>query len=97
MVMNKTRGRICRYNCGIELGQFDEKEIKYREASSGMLHTRERCEAMKNTMRTNSKPAMEEPQPTEVKEEQPLTLDQIDLRLKRVEKMLFQGQANSGT
>jgi hypothetical protein len=40
---------------------------------------------------------MEEPQPTEVKEEQPLTLDQIDLRLKRVEKMLFQGQANSGT
>lgn len=24
-------------------------------------------------------------------------LDKIDLRLKRVEKMLFQGQANSGT
>jgi hypothetical protein len=73
----------------MELGQFDEKENKYREASSGMLHTRERCEAMKNTMRNNSKPAMEEQQPAEGKE-QPLSLDQIDVRLKRVEKMLFQ-------
>lgn len=53
----------------MELGQFDEKENKYREASTGMLHTRERCEAMKNTMRNNSKPATEEPQrpPTEIK------------------------------
>ena len=50
------RSRICRYNCGVELGQFDEKENKYREASTGMLHTRERCEAMKNTMRNNEKP-----------------------------------------
>jgi hypothetical protein len=57
-----SRSRICRYNCGMELGQFDKKEKKYREASSGVLHTRERCEAMKNTMRNNSKPAMEEPQ-----------------------------------
>jgi hypothetical protein len=80
--------RICRYNCGVELGQFDEKENKYREASTGMLHTRERCEAMKNTMRNNSKPAMEEQQ-----QQQPLSLDQIDVRLKRVEKMLF----NAGT
>ena len=79
--------RICRYNCGIELGQFDEKENKYREASTGMLHTRERCEAMKNTMRNNEKPTTEQQKP-EVKH-QPLTLDQIDLRLKRVEKMLF--------
>jgi hypothetical protein len=86
--------RICRYNCGVELGQFDEKENKYREAGTGMLHTRERCEAMKNTMRNNSKPEVE--RPTEAKEkEQPLTLDQIDVRLKRVEKMLF--QSNSGT
>jgi hypothetical protein len=69
--------------------QCDEKENKYREASTGMLHTRERCEAMKNTMRNNSKPAMEEQQQPEVKEHQPLTLDQIDVRLKRVEKMLF--------
>ena len=66
----------------MELGQFDEKENKYREASTGMLHTRERCEAMKNTMRNNSKPAMEEQQ-------KPLTLEQVDIRLKRVEKMLF--------
>lgn len=85
----------------MELGQFDEKENKYREASTGMLHTRERCEAMKNTMRNNAKPATQMqnsiPQPEVKEEQQPLTLDQIDLRLKRVEKMLFQGQANSGT
>jgi hypothetical protein len=68
----------------MELGAFDEKENKYREASTGMLHTRERCEAMKNTMRNNSKPAMEESQ------QKPLTMDQLDVRLKRVEKMLFQ-------
>jgi hypothetical protein len=91
--MSKTR--MCRYECGIELGQFDE-ENKYREASTGMLHTRERCEAMKNTMRNNAKPAMEEQQPAEVRQQQePPSLDQIDVRLKRVEKMLF--QANSGT
>jgi hypothetical protein len=77
----------------MELGQFDEKENKYKEASTGMLHTRERCEAMKNTMRNNSKPAMEEePKPQQQHEvkQQPLSLDQIDVRLKRVEKMLFQ-------
>jgi len=76
--------RICRYNCGVGLGQFDEKENKYREASTGMLHTRERCEEVKNTMRNNSKPAMEaqQQQKAEVKpEHQPLTLDQIDFRL----------------
>ena len=78
--------KICRYNCGMELGAFDGNENKYREASSGMLHTRERCEAMKNTMRNNAKPATEQSQPQEVK---PLTLDQIDVRLKRVEAMLF--------
>ena len=78
--------RICRYNCGVELGQFDEKENKYREASTGMLHTRERCEAMKNTMMGNKKPAAEVVQE---QEQQPLTLQEIDARLKRVEKMLF--------
>jgi hypothetical protein len=85
--------RICRYKCGVELGQFDEKENKYREASTGMLHTRERCEAMKNTMRNNSKPVSEQQQPQAAEVKQPLTLDQIDLRLKRVENMLF----NQGT
>ena len=51
-----------------------------------MLHTRERCEAMKNTMRNNEKPHVPEPEPHQ---EQKLTLEQIDARLKRVEKMLF--------
>ena len=78
--------RICRYNCGIELGQFDEKENKYREASTGMLHTRERCEAMKNTMRNNEKPKIRQ---SGEQKQQPLTLEQVDIRLERVENMLF--------
>ena len=49
---------------------------------------------MKNRMRNNEKTVAEagEEQKPEVKS---LTLDQIDLRLKRVEKMLF--QSNQGT
>lgn len=70
--------RICRYNCGIELGQFDEKENKYREASTGMLHTRERCEAMKNTMRNNEKPEIRQ---SKEQKQQPLTLEQVDIWL----------------
>lgn len=80
--------RICRYNCGIELGQFDEKENKYREESTGMLHTWERCEAMKNTMRNNEKPEIRQPE-VQKQKQQPLTFEQVDIRLKRVENMLF--------
>ena len=74
-----------------------------------MLHTRERCEAMKNTMRNNEKPEVQEQKPevkqasspissvktglTVEKEKEPLTLGELDARLKRVEKMLF----NQGT
>lgn len=43
--MSKTR--LCRYECGTELGDFDEKENKYREVS-GTLHTRERCQSIKS-------------------------------------------------
>ncbi len=43
--MSKTR--MCRYDCGTELGDFDEKQNKYLELS-GTLHTRERCESLKN-------------------------------------------------
>jgi hypothetical protein len=49
-VMSKTR--LCRYECGTELGDFDEKQNKYLELS-GTLHTRERCESLKN--RTGTK------------------------------------------
>ena len=31
---------MCRHECGTEIGDFDEKENKYREVS-GTLHTRE--------------------------------------------------------
>ena len=43
--MSKTR--LCKYECGTELGDFDEKQNKYLEIG-GTLHTRERCESLKN-------------------------------------------------
>ena len=38
--------RICKYGCNTQLGQFDTKQNKYLE-SDGTLHTRERCESLK--------------------------------------------------
>jgi hypothetical protein len=35
------------FDCGTELGDFDEKQNKYLQLS-GTLHTRERCESLKN-------------------------------------------------
>jgi len=42
-----TQNRICKYNCGQELGEFDTKENKYLETDGKTLHTRERCELLK--------------------------------------------------
>jgi hypothetical protein len=39
--------RLCRYGCGVELGQFDSKQNKYLESDNKTLHTRERCESLK--------------------------------------------------
>lgn len=40
--------RICRYGCNTILGDFDTKANKYREIdASKTLHTRERCESLK--------------------------------------------------
>ena len=63
---------MCRYECGTELGDFDEKQNKYLELS-GTLHTRERCQSLKSQ--------------TKVETKQPLTLEQIDARLRKVESM----------
>jgi hypothetical protein len=38
--------RICKYGCNTQLGQFDTKQNKYLEVD-GTLHTRERCESLK--------------------------------------------------
>jgi hypothetical protein len=54
-----------------------------------MLHTRERCEAMKNTKRNNEKPEVRQLEPQQEQQPQTLTLEQVDIGLKRVEKMLF--------
>lgn len=67
--------RLCRYECGTELGDFDEKENKYREVS-GTLHTRERCQSLKSPG---------------TKKVEPLTLENIDTRLRRVESMFNGG------
>jgi hypothetical protein len=69
---------MCRYECGTELGDFDEKQNKYLELS-GTLHTRERCQSLKTQrIGTGTKT---------VETKQPLTLEQLDARLRRVESM----------
>ena len=72
--------RMCRYECGTELGDFDEKQNKYLELS-GTLHTRERCQSIKS-QRTGTGTKT-----VETKAKQPLTLEQIDARLRKVESM----------
>ncbi len=92
---------MCRYECGTELGDFDEQENKYREAGvSGTLHTRERCQSIKSqgtkkveTNNNNNKHWQPTPEAKAwVREimEGP-KLKELDDRLRRVEKMLFQG------
>ena len=69
--------RLCRYECGTELGDF-EKQNKYLELS-GTLHTRERCQSLKNqtvTVRTK-------------KVEKTLSLKELDARLKRVQRIVI--------
>ena len=70
---------MCRYECGTELGDFDEQENKYREVS-GTLHTRERCQSLKSP---GTKKVETQAQP------KTLTLEMLDIRLKRVEDKLF--------
>ena len=38
--------RMCKYGCGIQLGEFDTKQTNYLEID-GTVHTRERCESLK--------------------------------------------------
>jgi len=38
--------RICKFGCNTQLGEFDTKQNKYLEVD-GTLHTRERCESLK--------------------------------------------------
>ena len=39
--------RLCKFECGTMLEGFDENARKYIEASSGGLHTKERCQEAK--------------------------------------------------
>ncbi len=45
-----TYERTCKYGCGIQLGEIDKKN-KYLETDGNTLHTRERCESLKNQVR----------------------------------------------
>ena len=69
--------RMCRYECGTELGDFDEKQNKYLELS-GTLHTRERCQSLKSQTATGTK-----------KVEKPVSIEELDARLKRVESIVI--------
>ena len=71
---------MCRYECGTELGDFDEKQNKYLELS-GTLHTRERCQSLKTQTSTGTKKVETN------NNNKPLTLEALDARLKRVESM----------
>ena len=73
---------MCRYECGTELGDFDEHENKYREVS-GTLHTRERCQSIKSQTSNSTG--------TKNVETKALTLEALDARLKRVEAMFNGG------
>ena len=39
--------KVCKYGCGVELGQFSTKENKFLETDNKTLHTRDRCESLK--------------------------------------------------
>ena len=43
--------RICKFGCKTQLGEFDTKQNKYLE-TDGTLHTRERCESLKQDTST---------------------------------------------
>jgi hypothetical protein len=80
---------MCRYECGTELGDFDEKQNKYLELS-GTLHTRERCQSLKSQAGTKNdwKPTPEAKAWIREIMEGP-KIKELDDRLRRVEKMLF--------
>jgi hypothetical protein len=42
-----TYERTCKYGCNTQLGEFDTKENKFLETDGKTLHTRERCESLK--------------------------------------------------
>jgi len=44
----------CKYECGVELGQFNTRENKFLESDQKTLHTKERCQELKqNSMPIN--------------------------------------------
>ena len=44
--------RICKFGCNTQLGEFDTKQNKYLEID-GTVHTRERCESLKQKDHTD--------------------------------------------
>ena len=78
---------MCRYECGTELGDFDEKQYKYVELT-GTLHTRERCESLRN-QKVETKTKKQEPI-VAVNQQRigPLTLEELDARLRKVQSFL---------
>ncbi len=87
---------MCRYECGTELGDFDEQQNKYRELT-GTLHTMERCQSIKSQSSTSvGTKTLKEGQigtPQQFVREvmEGPKLKELDDRLKKVEALLFEG------
>ena len=39
--------KVCKYGCGVELGQYNTSENKFLETDNKTLHIRDRCESLK--------------------------------------------------
>jgi hypothetical protein len=46
--------KVCKYGCGVELGQFNTRENKFLESDQKTLHTKERCQELKQNSVPNN-------------------------------------------
>jgi hypothetical protein len=73
--------RRCKYGCDTQLRDFDEKENKYKEHPSGIIHTRERCtEAKIKKEQNQNQPA---PQQNNNQDQKSLDIKAAQLERKR--------------
>lgn len=46
--------KVCKYGCGVELGQFNTRKNKFLEADQKTPHTKERCQELKQNCVPNN-------------------------------------------
>lgn len=47
--------KICKFGCGQQLGRFDTDTNKYMEIDDFVVHTRSRCESLKEEQKQGTK------------------------------------------